>query len=77
MIDPDPEQSPAHPASDSLPTGCAPDPLPAGLTLEQLIDLTGEMEHLNELVLLHLDKEGGFTCTAAYFSTVQPVLDQL
>ena len=51
--------------------------LPAGMTLESLIDLTGEMEHLNELVMLHLDKGGGFTCTAAYFSTVQPILDLL
>jgi len=47
------------------------------MTLESLIDLTGEMEHLNELVMLHLDKGGGFTCTAAYFSTVQPILDLL
>ncbi len=77
MTSPDPEQYPAPPASDSPASGCGHDTLPANLTLEQLIDLTGEMEHLNELVLLHLDKEGGFTCTAAYFSTVQPVLDLL
>jgi hypothetical protein len=47
------------------------------MSLESLIDLTGEIEHLNELVMLHLDKEGGFTSTAAYFSTVQPILDML
>ncbi len=77
MTDPDPEQSPAPPASNSAATVCEPDILPANLTLEHLIDLTGEMEHLNELVLLHLENVGGFTCTAAYFSTVQPVLDLL
>ena len=51
--------------------------IPSGMTLESIIDLTGEMEHLNELILLHLDKNGGFTCEAAYFSTVRPVLDLL
>jgi hypothetical protein len=39
--------------------------------------MTGELEHLNELIVIHLDKAGGFTCTEAYFSTVQPVLDLL
>jgi hypothetical protein len=51
--------------------------IPVGMTLESIIDLTGEMEHLNELVMLHLDKDGGFTCKAGYFSTVQPILDLL
>jgi hypothetical protein len=51
--------------------------VPQGMTLENIIDLTGELEHLNELIELHLDKSGGFTCTEAYFSTVQPVLDLL
>lgn len=51
--------------------------IPVGMTLEHLIDLTGEIEHLNELILLHLDKNGGFAGQAAYFSTVQPVLDLL
>ena len=40
-------------------------------------DRTGELEHLNELIVLHLSKAGGFTCTETYFSTVQPVLDLL
>jgi hypothetical protein len=35
------------------------------------------MAHLNELVLLHLDKQGGFTTPEAYFAIVQPVLDLL
>jgi hypothetical protein len=57
---------------DTIP--CA---VPQGMTLENIIDLTGELEHLNELIVLHLDKAGGFTCTETYFSTVQPVLDLL
>jgi hypothetical protein len=54
-----------------------PSMVPAGLTLENIIDLTGELEHLNELVMLQLNKAGGFTCTESYFSTVQPILDLL
>jgi hypothetical protein len=51
--------------------------IPQGLTLEAIIDLTGEIEHLNELVMLHLEKEGGFTTPESYFSMVQPILDLL
>jgi hypothetical protein len=51
--------------------------LPVGMTLESIIDLTDEMGHLNELVMLNLDKGGGFSCTAAYFTAVQPILDLL
>ena len=47
------------------------------MTLENIIDLTGEMEHLNELVMLSLDKKGGVTTPEAYFALVQPVLDLL
>jgi hypothetical protein len=54
-----------------------PAAVPAGMTLEAIIDCTGELEHLNELVMLKLDKTGGFTCTESYFSIVQPVLDLL
>jgi len=50
---------------------------PIGMTLENIIDLTGELEHLNELVVLQINKTGGFTCTESYFSTVQPILDLL
>ncbi|MDO9324114.1 MAG: hypothetical protein Q7T80_04055 [Methanoregula sp.] len=46
-------------------------------SLERIIDLTDEMAHLNELVLMHLDKQGGFTTPEAYFAVVQPVLDLL
>jgi len=77
MTDPDPENCRSMPAKDCAPADPFQSEMPAGMTLESLIDLTGEMEHLNELVLLHLDMGGGFTCTAAYFSTVQPILDML
>lgn len=46
-------------------------------SLERIIDLTDEMAHLNELILMHLDKQGGFTTPEAYFALVQPVLDLL
>lgn len=51
--------------------------VPPGMTLENIIDLTGELEHLNELIILQLEKAGGFTSTESYFCTVQPILDLL
>jgi hypothetical protein len=51
--------------------------VPVGMTLESIIDLTGEMGHLNELVMLHVERSGGFTCTATYFTIVTPILDML
>jgi hypothetical protein len=51
--------------------------VPVGMTLENIIDRTGELEHLNELVILQLNKAGGFTCAESYFSIVQPLLDLL
>ncbi|PKG32460.1 hypothetical protein [Methanoregula sp.] len=62
-----PEDVPECPAGD----------IPRGMTLEGLVTMTGEMEHLNELVLLHLEKAGGFTCTASYLTIVTPILDML
>ena len=50
---------------------------PVMMTLERIIALTGEIEHLNDLVLVHLDCNGGFSGTGAYFSTVRPILDRL
>ena len=47
------------------------------MTLEQIVDMTGEFEHLNELVMVHIGRTGGFAGTAAYFRTVQPILDLL
>ncbi len=77
MADPDPENNCSPPIGEDGASDLITPSIPAGITLESLIDLTGEMEHLNELVMLHLDKGGGFTCTATYFSTVQPILDML
>ena len=51
--------------------------VPVGMTLESIVDLTGEMEHLNELVMLHVERAGGFSCTASYFTIVTPILDML
>ena len=48
-----------------------------GVTLERIIDDTGEMHHLNQLICQNLEKNGGFTTPEAYFSMVQPILDLL
>jgi hypothetical protein len=48
-----------------------------GMTLEQIIDVTGEFTHLYELVMVHIEKSGGFAGPDAYFKTVQPLLDLL
>jgi len=56
---------------------CPAGAVPRGVTLEGLVTMTGEMEHLNELVMLHVEKAGGFTCTSSYLSIVTPVLDML
>lgn len=50
---------------------------PGAVTLEHLVTLTGEMEHLNELVVLHVERSGGFSSTESYFALVMPVLDRL
>jgi hypothetical protein len=47
------------------------------MTLEQIIDMTGEFVHLNELIMLHIESAGGFAGADAYFRTVQPLLDLL
>ncbi len=66
---------PCNPAGDS--PGEDDPGIPAGLTLENIIDLTGEFEHLNELVMLQLQKKGGITCPESYFTVVHPILDLL
>jgi hypothetical protein len=73
-----------NPVDDAKKTPVPPDPsdgvctdLPVNMTLEDIIDLTGEMEHLSELVMLYLKRDGGFTGTEAYFVTVRPILDLL
>jgi hypothetical protein len=35
--------------------------VPVALNVESVIDLTGEIEHLNERVMLHVRKKGGVT----------------
>ncbi len=47
------------------------------MTLEAIIDSTGELEHLNELIMLSLEKYGGFTGSEDYLKTVNPILDLL
>src|SRR5512145_2979450 len=77
MATPDPE--PICPSQDlpDLPEESSPSEMPVGMTLESIIDLTNELEHLNGLVMLNLEKGGGFTCTVSYFAVVQPILDLL
>lgn len=48
-----------------------------GVTLEQIMEMTGELGHLHELVMIHIEKNGGFTSAEAYFKTVRPILDLL
>jgi hypothetical protein len=73
-----PDQDPDDPCEPGSDTPVSDDrPVPAGMTLENIIDFCEEFEHLNELVMLHLEKEGGFTCTESYFNTVHPILDLL
>jgi hypothetical protein len=77
MPDTDPDDDCRKPSAPSdLSDGFTTD-LPVNMTLENILDLTGEMEHLNELVMLSLEKVGGFTSAEAYFTTVQPILDLL
>jgi len=74
MPDQDPEDT-GEPGSDTPLSDNRT--VPAGMTLENIIDFCEEFGHLNELVMLHLEKEGGFTCTESYFKTVHPILDLL
>jgi hypothetical protein len=77
MPDPSPDNDNKKPTGPSDPPEGFQTDLPVNVTLETIIDLSGEMEHLNELVQKSLDRNGGFTCTEAYFTTVQPILDLL
>ena len=52
-------------------------PVAGSMTLEQIIDVTGEFSHLNDLVMIHIEKSGGFVGADAYFLTVNPILDLL
>ncbi len=73
-------EKPSHPApqeatADPCPP-VSPDAIP-GMTLEQVIDMTGEFAHLHELIMIHIEQAGGFAGADAYFRTVQPLLDLL
>jgi hypothetical protein len=48
-----------------------------GMCLERIVEITEEFDHLNDLIMLYIEKSGGFTSTEAYFKSVQPVLDML
>lgn len=48
-----------------------------GMTLEEIIDASGEFEHLNELVILHIKRSGGLKSPDDYFTLVTPILDLL
>jgi hypothetical protein len=72
----DPSVSPPAEGHESPCTSASPESF-SGMTLEQIIDLTGEFSHLNELVMIHIEHAGGFTGADAYFRTVQPILDLL
>jgi len=47
------------------------------LSLEKIVDSTGEFEHLNELVVLRIRKCGGFSGAESYLKEVTPILDLL
>ena len=66
-----PPSVPAEPCSPALPESSK------AMNLEQIIEMTGEFAHLNELVMIHIEKAGGFSGTDAYFRIVQPLLDLL
>lgn len=48
-----------------------------GMTLEAIVDATGEFEHLNDLILLQIEKSGGLKDINDYFTIVTPILDLL
>jgi hypothetical protein len=50
---------------------------PMGITLEAIVDATGEFEHLNELIMLQIEKSGGLKNINDYFTIVTPILDLL
>jgi hypothetical protein len=78
MTEEDPEGTIKQKDIETLAIPMSPDSsVPQGMTLEAIVDLTGEMEHLNDLVMLHIEKEGGFTSPDSYFAMVQPLLDLL
>lgn len=73
-----------QPGGDGEPEGTEPQPGSTnadhpifGMTLEEIIDASGEFEHLNELVVLHIRRLGGLKNPDDYFTVVTPILDIL
>jgi len=72
------------PADDGKKPSGPPDPgadpaagMAVKMSLGEIIETTGETEHLYELVSLVIDRAGGYTTDEAYFATVHPILDLL
>jgi hypothetical protein len=73
-------EEPSCTSHENLPEKCGKESSPevfTGMTLEQIIDVTGEFTHLNDLVVRYIEKSGGFSGPDAYFKTIQPLLDLL
>jgi hypothetical protein len=73
-----------RPMKDGEPEGSKPQPGSTnadhsvfGMTLEEIIDASGEFEHLNDLVMLQIRKSGGLKSPDDYFTLVTPMLDLL
>jgi hypothetical protein len=73
-----------QPLKDGEPKGTKPQPGSTNadhpvfrMTLEEIIDASGEFEHLNELVVLHINRSGGLKNPDDYFTVVTPILDVL
>jgi hypothetical protein len=73
-----------RPGKDGEPEGTKPQPGSPnadhsvfGMTLEEIIDVSGEFEHLNELVILQIRRSGGLNSPEDYFTIVTPILDLL
>ncbi len=69
-------------SSSPFHAGASAEPAPShgslkGMNLEQIIEITGEFSHLNELVMVHIEHAGGFKGADGYFRIVQPILDLL
>jgi hypothetical protein len=74
---PDPPGKICPESRESSPADVFLSEMQTGMTLERVIELTEEFEHLNNLIVRHVEKGGGFTSPDAYFKSVQPVLDML
>jgi hypothetical protein len=66
---PRPDDDNPEPSALSDPPGGPATSQPVTMTLEDIVDMTGEMEHLSALV--------GLSTPEAYFAAVHPLLDLL